>query len=120
VRTLAQRSSEAAKEIKTLITNSVEKSRYGTKVAHEAGSTIENVVDTAEQAGILIQGIAYSVRKEVADIEQIGRDTGHLDQTTQENNALIAHTATVATTLCERAQALAQRVDRFKLPDAGA
>ncbi len=95
----------------------VEKTRYGTKVAQEAGSTVENVVDTAEQAGILIQGIAYSVRKELTDIEQLGRETGNLDQAIQENSARIAQTATVATTLCERAQALAQRVECFKLSD---
>ena len=118
VRTLAQRSSEAAREIKTLITDSVEKTRYGTQVTREAGSTIENVVDSAEQAGILVQGIAHSARKEVAGIEQIGRDAEDLDRTTQENNALVAQTAQAATALCDRAQSLAEQVGRFRLPPA--
>jgi methyl-accepting chemotaxis protein len=118
VRILAQRSAEAAKEIKALISNSVAKTHYGTEVAHQAGGTIENVVDTAEQAGILIQGIAHSARGQTKGIEQLGHDAQYLDQTTQENTALVAQTAAAAAALRDRAQALAERVSRFRLPSA--
>jgi methyl-accepting chemotaxis protein len=101
-----------------LISNSVAKTHYGTEVAHQAGGTIENVVDTAEQAGILIQGIAHSARGQTKGIEQLGHDAAYLDQTTQENTALVAQTAAAAAALRDRAQALAERVSRFRLPSA--
>ena len=116
VRTLAGRSAEAAREIKDLIANSVAQSEHGTQVAHEAGSTIENVVDTAEQAGILIQGMAHSARKQTSGIEQIGNDARYLDEATRENAAKVAQAAQAAMTLHDQAQALAERVARFRLP----
>jgi len=116
VRALAQRSSQAAREIKSLIEASVQKTAAGTEVVRRAGSTIEEVVQVARNMGQIVGEIATGAREQAVGVQQIGASAHSLDQTTQANAALVEQTAAAASTLRDQAKALAQQVARFRLP----
>ncbi|HEU4458600.1 MAG TPA: methyl-accepting chemotaxis protein [Methylibium sp.] len=115
VRALAQRSSQAAREIKQLIEDSVAKTDEGRRVVNEAGASIEELQSVARRMGSVIGEIAVGAREQSVGVEQIGRTTQELDRSTQANAALVEQTAACASTLRDQAQALAQRVARFRL-----
>ncbi len=119
VRALAQRSGAAAREIKALITTSVEQVQAGTAVVGQAREAIERVVESAQRVGGLIDEIATAAREQALGVEQVGAAANELDRTTQANAALVEQTAAAAQALREQAGQLAQRVARFRLP-AGA
>ncbi len=116
VRNLARRSADAAKEIKTLITGSVEKVTYGTTVVQGAGETMRELVDNARRINELLEDIATSSREETAGIQMIGTAVQQLERMTEQNAALVEQTAAAAGTLKENADGLATRVAQFKLP----
>ena len=118
VRMLAQRSAEAAKEIKTLIGSSVEQVESGTAIVQRAGATIEDIVGSSQQVKDLLNQIARGSREQSEGIGQIGQSVQELDQMTQQNAALVEQTAAAAGTLKDQAQGLAAEVARFKLPAA--
>ncbi len=120
VRALAQRSGAAAREIKALITTSVEQVQAGTAVVGQAREAIDRVVDSAQRVGGLIDEIATAAREQALGVEQVGAAATELDQTTQANAALVEQTAAAAQALREQAAQLAQRVSRFRLPDGNA
>ena len=118
VRALAQRSASAAKEIKTLITDSVERVDAGTRVVGEAGKQMGELVSKAERMKVLMNEIFNSSTQQSAGVRQVGGSIQTLDHQTQQNAALVEQTAAAAISLHDQAISLAGRVARFRLPDA--
>jgi methyl-accepting chemotaxis protein len=119
VRTLAQRSAEAARQIKGLIEDSVSKAGTGTAVVREAGGVIDRVVANASRLDGLIEQIADGAREQALGVAQVGQAVSELDRATQQNAALVEQTAAATASLQERAEALAARVARFRLAREG-
>ena len=117
VRTLAQRSAQAAQEIKRIIGTSVAQVETGTAVVRQAGESIRHIVDSSHRVNELLEDIATGAREQSIGIEQIGESVHELDSATQQNAALVEQTAAASTAMRTQADALAQEVSRFKLPD---
>lgn len=115
VRNLAQRSAEAAKEIKALIDESVGKVAGGVRLAHETGDSIADVVSAFQQLAQLVQTIAESSREQAGGIEQVSGAVTQMDEVTQQNAALVEQAAAAAESLEEQAGGLAKAVDMFSL-----
>jgi methyl-accepting chemotaxis protein len=116
VRLLAQRSAAAAKEIKNLITTSLEQVGQGTRVVHEAGQTIEQIVGSSRRVRELLAEVAIAAREQTTGIAQSAKAVQELDTVTQQNAALVEETAAAAGSLNDQAQGLAAEVAAFKLP----
>jgi aerotaxis receptor len=115
VRHLANRSAAAAKEIKTLIEDSVEKVEAGSRMADEAGAAMQKIVSSVQQVTEFVGGIAVASQEQSAGIEQVNQAVGHMDEMTQQNAALVEQAATSSASLQSQADVLAQLVDSFKL-----
>ncbi len=114
VRNLAQRSAEAAKEIKGLIGASVEKVEAGTRLVGEAGSTIGEVVANAQRVADMIGEITAASSEQTNGVAQVNTAVNQLDQMTQQNAALVEESAAAAASLSDHAQRLAQAVQVFR------
>jgi methyl-accepting chemotaxis protein len=119
VRSLAQRSAEAAKEIKSLIGASVEKVEAGSALVGEAGRTMGDVVTQVKRVSDLIGEISAAALEQTTGIAQIGDAVSQLDQVTQQNAALVEESAAAAESLRHQAAQLAQTVSVFTLADGG-
>jgi len=117
VRNLAQRSAAAAKEIKELIGNSVEKVGAGTKLVDQAGKTMEEVVTSIKRVTDIMAEITAASQEQSAGIEQVNQAITQMDEVTQQNAALVEEAAAAAESLEEQAQVLAQAVSVFRLGD---
>ena len=115
VRSLAQRSAEAAKEIKTLIGTSVEKVEAGTRQVGEAGMTIQEIVSNADKVSAFIKDITTAANEQSQGMGQVNQAVSQLDQMTQQNAALVEQSAAAAASLREQAQKLAALVATFRL-----
>ncbi|WP_076593531.1 methyl-accepting chemotaxis protein [Herminiimonas arsenitoxidans] len=115
VRNLAQRSAAAAKEIKTLIGDSVGKVEIGSKLVGEAGVTMEEVVHSVKRVTDIMSEIMAASQEQSAGIEQVNQAIGQMDQVTQQNAALVEEAAAAAESLNEQAIKLAEAVSVFKL-----
>ncbi|WKB55730.1 methyl-accepting chemotaxis protein [Eleftheria terrae] len=115
VRSLAQRSSGAAKEIKTLINDSVETVEAGSRLVNEARSSMEDIVSQVRHVNDLIQEISHATVAQTSGIGQVSDAVGQLDQVTQQNAALVEESAAAAESLQSQAQRLVQSVGIFKL-----
>ncbi|PRC95255.1 methyl-accepting chemotaxis protein [Solimicrobium silvestre] len=115
VRNLAQRSAVAAKEIKGLITTSVEKVGVGTKLVGQAGVTINQIVASVKQVNDIIAEISHASQDQSADIEGINHSVIDMDGMTQQNAALVEQAAAAAQSLQDQAAELAKVVSIFKL-----
>ncbi|MGJ7507300.1 methyl-accepting chemotaxis protein [Variovorax sp. GT1P44] len=115
VRNLAQRSAAAAKEIKTLIGDSVEKVEEGSKQVAEAGKTMEEIVDSVKRVTDIMGEITAASQEQTSGIEQINQAITQMDQVTQQNAALVEEAAAAAASLQEQAGSLSQVVSVFKL-----
>jgi methyl-accepting chemotaxis protein-1 (serine sensor receptor) len=115
VRTLAQRSAEAAREIKTLIGTSVEKVEAGSRLVGDAGTTMVDVVDQVKRVADLIGEISSATSEQTTGIGQVSTAVAQLDQVTQQNAALVEESAAAADSLQQQAQRLAEVVSVFKL-----
>ena len=120
VRSLAQRSAAAAKEIKGLISDSVAKVEAGNRLVDQAGRTMEEVVASIRRVAKLMQEISEASREQSAGIEQVSLAISQMDEVTQQNAALVEQAAAAAESLEEQAHALAQQVAVFVLPAAPA
>jgi methyl-accepting chemotaxis protein-1 (serine sensor receptor) len=120
VRTLAQRSAQAAKEIKTLIEASVQRVEAGTTLVHSAGTAMTGIVGEVNRVADLIATISSATREQSTGISQIGSAVSQIDQTTQQNAALVEEMAAAAATLNEQANALVQSVAVFQVADGAA
>jgi methyl-accepting chemotaxis protein len=116
VRSLAQRSAAAAKEIKSLIGASVDRVEAGTKLVGDAGTTMHEVVDAAKRVSAIISEIANAASEQSQGIGQVNTAVSQLDQVTQQNAALVEESAAAAESLKLQAQQLAGTVQRFRLP----
>jgi methyl-accepting chemotaxis protein len=114
VRSLAHRSAEAAKEIKTLIVDSVEKVDAGAKLVDQAGATMKQVVESVKRVSDIIGEIAAAGNEQSAGIEQINRAIMEMDNTTQQNAVLVEQASAAAESLQDQAANLAQVVSVFK------
>jgi methyl-accepting chemotaxis protein len=119
VRTLAQRSANAAKEIKELITASVDKVDSGTRLVDQAGATMEQVVGSIRRVTDIVADIASASAEQSAGIEQVNKAIGDMDATTQHNAALVEQSAAAAKALQEQASRLASTVSVFRLDGHG-
>jgi len=118
VRSLAQRSAEAAKEIKTLISASVEKVETGTRLVADAGTTMNDIVRSVQSVTDMIGEITAASSEQSSGISQVNQAVGNLDQMTQQNAALVEESAAAAQSLREQAEHLAQVVSVFKVNGA--
>ena len=118
VRNLAQRSAGAAKEIKELIGDSVEKVDAGGRLVNEAGQTMGQVVASVQQLTTIMSEITVASREQSAGIGEINTAVTHMDTMTQQNAALVEQAAAAAESLQEQAVDLAQAVGMFRLGDA--
>jgi len=117
VRSLAQRSAGAAKEIKGLISDSVDKVESGNKLVDQAGRTMEEVVASIKRVARIMGDIAEASREQSAGIEQVGIAVSQMDEVTQQNAALVEEAAAAAESLEEQAQALSDAVAVFHLAE---
>jgi methyl-accepting chemotaxis protein len=115
VRSLAQRSATAAKEIKTLIDDSLEKVDAGSMLVTQAGMTMSEVVDSIQRVTDIMGEITTASLEQSSGIEQVNQAIGQMDQVTQQNAALVEEAAAAAASLHDQADALAQVVAVFKL-----
>jgi len=115
VRALAQRSAHAAKEIKGLIGESVEKVDNGTRLVADAGQTMDSIVAQVKRVSDLIEEISHSSLEQGSGIGQIGMAVTQLDTVTQQNAALVEESAAAAESLKHQAAGLADMVAVFKL-----
>jgi len=115
VRSLAQRSAEAAKEIKTLISASVERVNRGTQLVGEAGKTMEEIVVAIRRVSDIVGEISSASAEQSSGVAQVGQAVTQMDHATQQNAALVEESAAAAESLRQQAQQLVQAVAVFKL-----
>jgi methyl-accepting chemotaxis protein len=118
VRTLAQRSSQAAKDIKGLITNSNGKVQEGVDLVNRTGAALGEIVSAIKEVAELVSGIADASGEQASGVEQINRALSQMDETTQQNSALVEENAATAKTLEEQAKAMDERVAFFRVDSA--
>ncbi|QPF74696.1 HAMP domain-containing protein [Roseateles sp. DAIF2] len=116
VRTLAQRSATAAKEIKTLIGDSVSRVETGSSLAGTAGQTMSDIVEQFQKVTALIKEISAASVEQSQGIDQVGDAVQQLDQVTQQNAALVEESAAAAESLKHQAQHMMEVVSTFRLP----
>ncbi|MYM36655.1 HAMP domain-containing protein [Duganella sp. FT94W] len=117
VRTLAQRSAAAAKEIKELIGDSVEKVGAGSKLVEEAGATMGEIVDSVQRVTDIMGEISMATQEQSTGIDQINMAVGQMDTVTQQNAALVEEAAAAAASLQEQAAGLEEVVSVFRLDE---
>ena len=115
VRSLAQRSAQAAREIKTLIASSVERVEAGSRQVGEAGRTMEDIVGQVRRVSDLIAEISVATNEQSSGIGQVGDAVTQLDQVTQQNAALVEESAAAAESLKQQAARLVGAVAAFKV-----
>ena len=115
VRNLAQRSAAAAKEIKTLIGDSVDKVDAGSRLVDQAGGTMREVVSSVRQVTDIISEIAEASREQTSGIEQVNEAITQMDEVTQQNAALVEQAAAAAQSMQDQASTLTDVVGVFKL-----
>jgi len=120
VRTLAQRSAEAAKEIKTLISTSVEKVENGSRLVENAGSSMEGIVSQVRKVSDFITEISSTASEQATAVSQVTDAVGQLDQVTQQNAALVEEGAAAAESLKHQAELLTELVGKFRVSDGAA
>ena len=118
VRNLAQRSAQAAKEIKALISTSMDNVMSGTKLVHEAGSTMEEIVASVQRVTDLIAEISAAANEQSQGLGAINGAVIDLDQMTQQNAALVEESSAAAESLKDQAQKLSGVVGTFRLEAA--
>jgi methyl-accepting chemotaxis protein len=120
VRSLAQRSSQAAKDIKDLITNSNGLVTEGVALVNRAGASLNEIVESIKSVATIVADIANASAEQSKGIEQINLALAQMDEVTQQNSALVEENAATAKTLEQQAEAMDQRVAFFKLDEPAA
>jgi len=119
VRVLAQRSAEAAKQIKGLIDDSVEKVAHGSALVQRAGSTMREIVQSVQQVNQIMAEIAAASQEQSAGIEQVSHSITQMDANTRQNAALVEASTEATHAMGSQAAGLAEAVARFRLHDDG-
>lgn len=120
VRTLAQKSADAAKEIKALIEGTVEKIAEGSQQADKAGKAMTDVVDSVNQVSKIVADISMASDEQHIGIKEISVAIDQMDQVTQQNAALVEESATAAESLTEQGEQLRNAVRFFRVEQASA
>ena len=120
VRTLAQRSAEAAKEIKQLISASVDQVAQGTQLVDQAGSTMTDIVGAIQRVTDIMGEISAASHEQSAGVAQVGEAINQMDQATQQNAALVEESAAAAVALRQQADGLLGAVSRFRVEPGAA
>ena len=115
VRSLAKRSADAAKEIKTLIQASVERVESGSALVTQAGATMKDIVTSVEHVSDIIGEITNATAEQSTGIGQVNVAVSQLDQMTQQNAALVEESTAAAESLKEQAKRLSEVVEVFRL-----
>jgi methyl-accepting chemotaxis protein len=115
VRSLAQRSASAAREIKALTTASVEQVDEGSRLVHGAGAVMDDIVSQVHRVATLITEISNATREQTTGIDQVGEAVHSLDHVTQQNAALVEESAAAAESLRQQADRLLHAVSLFKV-----
>ncbi len=118
VRNLAQRSAAAAKEIKTLISDSVEKVTQGSHLVDQAGQTMGEIVDSVKRVSDIMKEISAASQDQNTGIQEIGKAIDHMDEMTQQNSAMVEQAAAAAASMNTEAERLTESLDVFKLSNA--
>ncbi len=119
VRNLAQRSAGAAKEIKDLIRDSVEKVDNGTELVNESGSTLSEIVEAVEKVNTMILEISTAAAEQSSGINQVNTAIGQMDEMTQQNAALVEEASAASETMTEQARTMQDLVGFFQMAGAG-
>jgi len=114
VRSLAQRSSQAAKDIKDLITNSSTQVKDGVELVNRAGASLTEIVQSIKQVADLVAEIANASSEQASGLEQITKALNQMDEVTQQNSALVEENAATAKTLEDQQSAMSERVGFFR------
>jgi methyl-accepting chemotaxis protein len=115
VRSLAQRSSQAAKDIKDLITNSNGQVKDGVELVNKAGESLTEIVESIKKVAVVVSDIANASIEQATGIEQINKALNQMDEATQQNSALVEENAATAKTLEHQAKAMDQQVAFFQI-----
>jgi methyl-accepting chemotaxis protein len=119
VRSLAQRSSQAAKDINNLISNSNAQVKDGVALVNQAGTALAEIVQSIRDVASVISEIASASAEQASGLDQINKAMGQMDEVTQQNSALVEENAATAKTLEHQAQAMHEQVAFFKVETAG-
>jgi len=115
VRGLAQRSADAAKEIKQLISNSTAQVQAGVKLVDDTGATLERILAEVTEINGLVANIASATQEQAASLEHVNSAINQMDRTTQENAGMVAETATASQALSEQTTQLAELIEQFQV-----
>jgi methyl-accepting chemotaxis protein len=118
VRSLAQRSSQAAKDIKDLITNSNEQVKDGVDLVNRAGTALTEIVESIKKVAEIVADIASASAEQASGIEQVNKALTQMDEVTQQNSALVEQNAATSKTLEHQAKAMDERVAFFQIDGA--
>jgi methyl-accepting chemotaxis protein len=118
VRSLAQRSSQAAKDIKDLITNSTGQVKEGVELVNQAGAALTEIVDSIKRVAEIVSEIAAASAEQASGLEQVNTSLTQMDEVTQQNSALVEENAATAKTLEQQSQHMHERVSFFQLGDS--
>jgi len=117
VRNLAQRASQAAKDIKDLITSSNSQVQGGVELVNKAGSALAEIVESINEVAHIVADIASASSEQATGIEQVNKALTQMDEVTQQNSALVEENAATAKTLEQQAHAMSERVSFFRVGD---
>ena len=117
VRSLAQRSSQAAKDIKDLITNSSNQVREGVELVNKAGGSLSEIVESIKKVAEIVSDIAAASGEQATGLDQVNTALSQMDEVTQQNSALVEENAATAKTLEQQSMAMNERVGVFRLTD---
>jgi methyl-accepting chemotaxis protein len=115
VRKLAQRSADASKEIKGLISDSVAKVEDGGRLVEQSGHTLREIVNSIKKVSDIVAEISTASREQAGEIEQVNKAILQLDQATQQNAALVEQTAAASHTMGDQAHELRRLMQFFTL-----
>jgi methyl-accepting chemotaxis protein len=118
VRALAQRSAEAAKEIKTLISASTAQVDQGVQLVGQTGQALQRIVDRVAEIDGLVSEIAASAQEQATGLQQVNTAVNQMDQVTQQNAAMVEESTAASHSLSQEAESLAASVARFRIGDA--
>jgi methyl-accepting chemotaxis protein len=120
VRNLAQRSAGAAKEIKDLIRDSVEKVNAGTNLVNESGKTLEDIVSSVKRVTNMIEEISVAAQEQSSGIEQVNSAITQMDEMTQQNAALVEEATAAGEAMAEQSRGMMNLMDFFTLSNSAA
>ena len=115
VRNLSQRSADAAKEIKDLIRDSVEKVKVGSSLVNDSGDTLQDIVNSVEHVANMISEVSNAATEQSSGIEQVNQAVTQMDEVTQQNASLVEQASVASSAMSEQVNHMTQLIQFFKL-----